>query len=163
MRLAFTSLSVHVAVASVKMVAFDLLDVSPVPRPFLRIDDRDVWRWSLALLAPVELLQCVAFAGVVTLLALPLGGHGDFRRQFESYAFAFPIPVTLMLLAVWALRPFSAGIVVFYVVPAVFIGWDVYLVGRGVMLEQRLSALRAGVCTVIAYATAFALSFTFIR
>ena len=79
LRYGLVSLLVHSAVAGTKMLYLHLAQVPAVPGPWLRIPRDQTWLYSLVFQVPVDLLQSVLFAGVVTLVARPFGGKGSFE------------------------------------------------------------------------------------
>ena len=103
LRYGLVSLLVHSAVAGSKMLYLHLQKVPPVPGPWLRIPVDRTWLYSLAFQVPVDLLQSVLFAGVVTLVARPYRGKGSFEGQFALYGFAFAPVNVLLIVGTWAL------------------------------------------------------------
>jgi hypothetical protein len=103
LRYGLVSLFVHSAVAGSKMLYLHLQQVPPVPGPWLQVPPDQTWLYSLLFQVPVDLLQSVLFAGVVTLVARLFGGKGSFEGQFALYGFAFPPVNVLLIVGTWAL------------------------------------------------------------
>jgi hypothetical protein len=164
LRYGLVSLLVHSAVAGSKMLYLHVHQVPPVPGPFLRIPTNQTWLYSLVFQVPVDLLQSILFAGVVTLIARLFRGRGSFEGQFALYGFAFPPVNVLLIVGTWVLSLldlFGTPVWIGYFI--VVLLWDLVLIALSVSAEQEIGPIQTLVCFLAGVVPAILFSLTYIR
>ena len=164
LRYALVSLLIHSVFAMSKQIFFHLQSASPEPTPWLRIPVERTWLYSFYLNLPVDVVQAVIFAGVVTLAAKLFKGKGSFEGQFALYAFAF-VPVNVLLIVGTLMltllglgdTPFWTGCFV------LFLLWDLVLIALSVKVEQEIGLIPTLVCFVAGFCPTILFAFTYIR
>jgi hypothetical protein len=164
LRYGLVSLLVHSAFAGSKMLYLHVQQVPPVPGPWLRIPPDQTWLYSLVFQVPVDLLQSVVFAGVVTLVARLFRGRGSFEGQLALYGIAFPPVNVLLIVGTWALSLlglFGTPAWIGYFV--VVLLWDLALIALSVKVEQEIGPVQTMACFLAGVVPAVLFSLTFIR
>ncbi|MGD1996360.1 MAG: Yip1 family protein [Anaerolineae bacterium] len=161
---AFLSLAVHSAFAMSKQLTFHLQSRHPEPEPWLRVATERTWLYSFYFNLPVDIIQAVIFAGVVTLAAKLFDGKGSFEGQFALYAFAFAPVNILFLYGAFALSLLGLDeTLLWWAYFGVVLLWDLVLITLSVRVEQELKWGPALLCFVAGFAPAILLSLTYIR
>lgn len=161
---AITSLLVHSAFAIAKQIYFHSLQVPPAPEPFLRIPSERTWLYSAYFQIPVDFMQAILFAGVVSLVAPLVGGRGSFKGQFSLFSFGFAQPTILLILGTFILSMLGlGGTVVWWIYFVGVMLWILAVIWLSVRTEQATDPRATTLLTLVAFLVSIGLSLTYIR